>query len=100
MNLQIDATLQYAKGAKSKKTWWPKPIPSDKFIDSPYNTYQNSGLPPTPIANPSVDTVLAALNPRETECLYYFHDDESVFHCTKTYEEHVALLKQYYGRGK
>jgi UPF0755 protein len=100
MNLQIDATLQYAKGAESKRTWWPKPVPNDKYIDSPYNTYQNAGLPPTPIANVSVDAVLAALNPRETECLYYFHDNDSVFHCSITYEEHVASLKKYYGRGK
>lgn len=100
MNLQIDATLQYAKGTDAPKTWWPKPVPDDKYIDSPYNTYQNSGLPPTPIANPSVDAILAALNPRETPCLYYFHDADSGFHCTETYEEHVALLKKYYGRGK
>jgi cell division protein YceG involved in septum cleavage len=100
MNLQIDATLQYAKGTDAPKTWWPKPVPNDKYIDSPYNTYQNSGLPPTPIANPSVDAILAALNPRETECLYYFHDMDSKFHCSKTYEEHVALLKKFYGRGK
>jgi cell division protein YceG involved in septum cleavage len=100
MNLQIDSTLQYAKGTKAPKTWWPKPVPNDKYIDSPYNTYQNSGLPPTPIANPSVDAILAALNPRETECMYYFHDKDSKFHCSKTYEEHVVLLKEYYGRGK
>jgi UPF0755 protein len=100
MNLQIDATLQYAKGTASVKTWWPKPVPDDKYVDSPYNTYQNSGLPPTPIANPSIDAVLAALNPRETTCMYYFHDKKGNFHCAPTYEEHVALLKKFYGRGK
>jgi cell division protein YceG involved in septum cleavage len=100
MNLQIDATLQYAKGTQSKQSWWPKPVPDDKYIDSPYNTYQNSGLTPTPIANPSVDAIVAALNPRETTCMYYFHDSDGGFHCAPTYEEHVRLLKQYYGRGK
>ncbi len=100
MNLQIDATLQYAKGTKSTKTWWPKPVPNDKYIDSPYNTYKNAGLPPTPIANPSADAVLAALNPRETDCLFYFHDRDGGFHCSVTYEGHVTLLKEYYGRGK
>jgi UPF0755 protein len=100
MNLQIDATLQYAKGTDAPKTWWPVPVPKDKYIESPYNTYQNSGLPPTPIANPSVDAVLAALNPRETDCMYYFHDKDSGFHCTETYEDHVAELKKYYGRGR
>lgn len=100
MNLQIDATLQYAKGSKTNQPWWPRVLPSDKYIDSPFNTYKNEGLPPAPIANPSLDAILAALNPTNTECLFYFHDKNAGFHCTKTYEEHVALLKEYYGRGK
>lgn len=100
MRLQIDATLQYAKGSKAEYAWWPKVIPKDKYISSAYNTYKHHGLPPTPIANPSLEAILAALNPKQTECMYYFHDEDSQFHCTKTYEEHVALLKQYYGRGK
>jgi len=101
MNLQIDATLQYAKANTATATsWWPKPVPSDRFRKSPYNTYLNKGLPPTPIANPSVASVLAALNPKNTSCLFYFHDASGGFHCADTYAEHVALLKKYYGRGK
>ena len=101
MNLQIDATLQYAKGTKpSTPVWWPTVRPVDKYIDSPFNTYQNEGLPPEPIANPSLDAIVAALNPRVTDCIFYFHDADSQFHCSPTYEGHVALLKQYYGRGK
>lgn len=100
MNLQIDATLQYAKGSEPSEPWWPRVVPNDKYIASVYNTYKNSGLPPAPIANPSLDSILAALNPRETDCIYYFHDSHAGFHCSKTYAEHVASLKQYYGRGK
>jgi UPF0755 protein len=100
MRLQIDATLQYAKGTHSVTSWWPIPQPKDKYIDSPYNTYLNEGLPPAAIANPSLAAILAALNPVKTPCMYYFHDKDSVFHCTASYEEHVALLKSYYGRGK
>lgn len=101
MPLQIDATLQYAKANTSAtKSWWPTPRPSDRFIKSSYNTYLNKGLPPTPISNPSVASVLAALNPRDTPCLFYFHDSFGGFHCTDTYDEHIALLKKYYGRGK
>lgn len=101
MKLQLDATLQYAKGSRTtERSWWPKPLPSDKYITSPYNTYKHKGLPPTPISNPSIDAILAALNPRITDCMFYFHDDEGGFHCTKTYEEHVALLKQHYGQGR
>ncbi|MCF7815532.1 MAG: endolytic transglycosylase MltG [Candidatus Pacebacteria bacterium] len=100
MNLQIDATLQYAKGSKDVATWWPKVVPSDKYIASVYNTYKNSGLPPSPIANPSIDSILAALNPRKTDCMFYFHDKQAGFHCSSTYEGHVKLLKEYYGSGK
>lgn len=101
MNLQIDATLQYAKANTSAtNNWWPKPLPADRFRKSPYNTYLNKGLPPTPIASPSVASVLAALNPKNTSCMFYFHDSSNGFHCTDTYKEHVALLKKYYGRGK
>lgn len=100
MKLQLDASLQYAKADTSASAWWSKVRPNDKYIKSPFNTYKNVGLPPSPIANPSIAAVLASLNPRETECIFYFHDKDGGFHCTKTYEEHVALLKQYYGRGE
>ncbi len=99
MNLQIDATLQYAK-AQNTKSWWPPVRPADKYIKSAYNTYAHPGLPPTPIANPSVAAVIAALNPKPTDCIFYFHDRYGNFHCAPTYEEHVRLLKKYYGQGK
>lgn len=98
MNLQLDASLQYAKA--TEKNWWPVVRPRDKDIDSPFNTYQHAGLPPEPIANPTLGAILAALNPRNTDCLFYFHDKDGGFHCSPTYEGHVALLKQFYGRGK
>lgn len=101
MPLQLDASLQYTKGSnKNEPKWWPKVKPSDKFVESPYNTYQETGLPPAPIANPSVEAVVAALNPRKTECMFYFHEDDGTFHCTNTYEEHVALLMSMYGQGR
>lgn len=99
MNLQIDATLQYAKSAKTK-SWWPQVLPNDKYISSAYNTYAHKGLPPGPIASPSIATVIAALNPKPTDCIFYFHDKKGEFHCSATYKEHVALLKKYYGQGK
>lgn len=102
MNLQIDATLQYAGAtqAAGRSGWWPTVEPKDKYVKSPYNTYQHAGLPPTPIANPSIAAVIAALNPKKTDCLFYFHDDDGVFHCTRTYAEHVALLRKYFGQGR
>lgn len=98
MPLQLDATLQYAKA--NEKAWWPQVSPNDKFRKSPYNTYDNKGLPPTPIANPSMAAIVAALNPVNTDCLFYFHHEDSGFHCSPTYQGHVALLKKYYGRGR
>ena len=97
MRLQIDATLQYVRGAKKNEPWWPVPVPADKYLKSPFNTYQNAGLPPEPIANPSIDAIIAALNPRETDCLFYFHDTDGTFYCSKTYEEHVAGLRKVFG---
>jgi UPF0755 protein len=100
MRLQLDATVQYAKADGTNDVWWPTVRPKDLSIKSPYNTYLHAGLPPTPIATPSVAAVLAALNPIKTDCLYYFHDNDGQIHCSATYQEHVALLKKYFGRGK
>lgn len=97
MRLQVDATLQYAKASNSGSgDWWPDVKPSDKYIKSPYNTYLHKGLPPTPIASPSVGAILAALNPIETPCLYYFNDKKGEFHCSENYKDHVNLLRKYY----
>lgn len=100
MPLQLDASLQYAKATEYKGAWWPIVVPDDKYIDSPFNTYQHEGLPPAPIANPSVAAIIAALNPKDTDCLFYFHDAEGTFYCTETYEEHVRSLTEVYGQGR
>lgn len=97
MPLQLDATLQYARGSLAAETkWWPAVRPEDKFIDSEFNTYAETGLPPAPIANPSLESIIAALNPRETDCLFYFHDEDGNFYCTTDYEAHKALLRDVY----
>jgi UPF0755 protein len=96
--LQLDATLQYAKASKLQNgKWWPGVLSKDKFIESPYNTYKHAGLPPTPIANPSVAAVVAALNPLKTDCYYYFHDENGDIHCSADYETHTALIEQFFG---
>ncbi|TSC55050.1 MAG: UPF0755 protein [Parcubacteria group bacterium LiPW_30] len=95
MSLDIDATLQYAKGSE-KNGWWPKVLSEDKYIESPYNTYQNKGLPPSPISSPSMAAIQAALNPKKTECLFYLHDKRRNIHCSVTYQEHVKNINRYY----
>ncbi|MDD5490042.1 MAG: endolytic transglycosylase MltG [Candidatus Moranbacteria bacterium] len=95
MNLEIDATVQYARG-KTDKGWW-MPIKSEDItnIDSPYNTYKYKGLPPYPIDSPGIDAIEAVLHPAETDCLYYLHDSNRQIHCSKTYEEHQANIDEY-----
>lgn len=95
MNLEIDATVQYARG-KTDTGWWA-PVTADdiKNIDSPYNTYENKGLPPFPICNPGLDAIDAVLNPAQTDCLYYLHDSNRQIHCAQTLEEHQANIEQY-----
>lgn len=101
MPLQLDASLQYVKGSlTTESNWWPVVKPADKYLPSPFNTYQTAGLPPAPIANPSLEAIIAALNPKTTDCLFYFHDEDGTFYCTETYEEHVALLQKMYGQGQ
>lgn len=100
MPLQLDATLQYIRGEEDSRGWWPIVVPADKFLTSPYNTYANPGLPPTPIANPSTESILAALNPRQTDCIFYFHHTDGSYHCSVTYEEHVQKLRSFYGQGR
>lgn len=94
MRLEIDATLQYARG-KVGDRWWGPVSGADKRVDSPYNTYRHTGLPPTPIDNPGMDAILAALNPAETDCLYYLHAPDTRMYCSRTYEEHLANINAY-----
>jgi hypothetical protein len=95
MPLQLDATLQYARATGAGGSWWPVPRSQDKWIDSPFNTYQNEGLPPHPIANPSVEAILAALNPIATDCLFYIHAAGGAFYCAPTYAEHRQNINRY-----
>ncbi len=94
MKLQMDATLQYAKG-NEEDGWWGQVEPSDKGINSPYNTYKETGLPPSPIANPGLSAIEAAYNPQKTNCMFYIHDKKRKIHCARTYEEHKANIKKY-----
>ena len=95
MKLQMDATLQYAKGSE-EEGWWGEVTPEDKKIKSSYNTYLHIGLPPGAIANPGLDAIFAAYDPQKTDCLFYLHDKKGRIHCTKTYEEHKRNIERYY----
>ena len=92
--LEVDSTLQYIRG-KTKAGWWAPITLADKKIDSPYNTYLNKGLPPTPISNPGIEAISATLNPTKTDCFYYIHDKSGIIHCAITYEEHQKNINEY-----
>lgn len=97
MKLDIDATIQYALGySKEEKNWWRKNLTfEDLKINSPYNTYRNTGLPPTPIANPGIDALNAVINPENTDFLYYISDNTGHLHFAKTLGEQNANIKKY-----
>lgn len=99
MNLEIDATVQYARGDAGAGWWAPITADDIRNIDSPYNTYKNKGLPPTPIGNPGLDAIEAVLSPTETDCLYYLHDTDRRIRCAATYEEHLANIDAYLRSG-
>lgn len=79
--LQSDATLMYETGGAVTAE-------DIQGIDSPYNSYQNAGLPPTPICSPSSEAILATLEPMDSDDLYfYITQDEEYF--SQTYDEHM-----------
>ncbi len=91
MPLQIDATLCFAKGGCP-----PVPNDADKKIDSPYNTYKVSGLPPTPISSVTEAAVRATLAPANVPYLYYVADKDgkSIFATTLAeHERNVARVR-------
>ena len=79
--LQIDATLYYLTGHT--------PTEADKAIDSPYNTYKYPGLPPTPIANPGLASLKAALKPENTGYYYYALGDSGKH---KFFQDYNSML--------
>lgn len=97
MPLQVDATVQYAKGYNAgNKTWWPQVTPEEySSVKSPYNTYLHIGLPPGPICSPGLDSITAAAEPADTEYFYYLHDSKGKIHYAKTGEEHQQNIQKY-----
>ena len=97
MSLGVDPTIQYAVGYdKETKSWWKKELTVDDLaINSPYNTRKVSGIPPTPISNPGLSAIKAALNPSDTNYLYFYSDKKGHLHFGKTLQDHEANIKKY-----
>lgn len=94
MKLDADPTVQYALGYSIlQQNWWTSPLTLiDLQVNSPYNTYINPGLPPTPIANPSLAALRAVAFPEESSFLYFrARCDGSGFHeFSETFDEHLS----------
>ncbi|QBK26314.1 endolytic transglycosylase MltG [Ureibacillus thermophilus] len=95
MPLQTDPSVLYALGGHKERVLY-----EDLEVQSPYNTYINPGLPPGPIANAGVVSIEAALNPTDTEYLYFLADQDGNNHFAKTYEEHLQNKNLYINNKK
>ncbi len=93
MKLQADPTIQYALNGK-----WRRLLHSDLRIDSPYNTYKFSGLPPGPINNPGQEAILAALNPEKHKYIFFVADGTGGHKFSENYGKHLMAVKEYRSR--
>jgi len=91
MMLQIDATVVYVLGALPEDGLSQE----DLQIDSPYNTYVVTGLPPTPISGVRVASLQAAADPDESEYLYFLTDEDGKAQFAETFEEFLELQEEY-----
>ena len=92
MPLQSDTTIQYILGVQKKEI-----SIADTKIDSAYNTYLYAELPPGPIASPSISTINAVLDPKQTNYLYFVADLEGHHHFTETYQDHLKEIERIHG---
>ena len=98
MRLQTDPTVIYGIGANFNGNITRK----DLRTATPYNTYMMSGLPPTPIATPSRESIYAALHPQAGDELYFVADGSGGHYFSKTHEEHLKAVQRMlkYNRSK
>lgn len=84
MNLAADSTVNFVFNYEKKRIFY-----KDLEVDSPYNTYKYKGLPPAPIANPTVSSVEAVYNPAKTDYLFFVTKGGGEHFFSKTYREHI-----------
>jgi UPF0755 protein len=90
MPLQVDAVFRYVNGKHSFTL-----SSEDLKEDSPYNTYTRKGLPPTPITNPGLTSIKAAIYPRKSNYLYYLTGKDGEMYYAVTHDEHVLNKEKY-----
>lgn len=90
MPLQVDAVFKYIVGRGGTNI-----TKADLKIESPYNTYKNKGLPPGPINNPGLSSIVAAINPSPSPYLFYLHDKYGNIHYAVNYSQHSSNARRY-----
>lgn len=100
--LEADPTVQYALAEDPKSVaqfgYWKASLTDDDLeIDSPYNTYRVAGLPPTPIAAPRLDSIMAVIEPADTNYLYFVAKPDGSHAFAETLEEHQRNIEEYQG---
>ncbi len=98
--LQADPTVQYAVGPAigtlNQASYWKRELTAqDLQSGSPYNTYAKPGLPPGPIANPGIDSILAVLQPAQTNFLYFVARPDGSHAFSATFDEHQRNVERY-----
>ena len=96
--LQVDASIQYALGYQADEhSWWKKNLSAaDLKINSPFNSYIDRGLPPSPICNPGLASLVGVVNAdTKTPYWYYMSDKNGRMHFSTTIEEHNANVRKY-----
>lgn len=91
MRLQSCATVEYLFDYKKQRL-----LDKDLWIESPYNTYRNKGLPPGPISNPGEKSIEAAMNPAKTNYLYFVAGDDHRHTFSEEYKDHLKAKADLY----
>lgn len=95
MPLQADATIEYVLDTPLGQLPPGQLAANLRELDSPYNTYQVTGLPPTPIGNPGEQAIAAVLNPVTSDYLFYITGNDGVFYYAETYDQHLVHIERY-----
>lgn len=97
MPLQVDATVQYVRDnyIKNGNYWQPLKANDINNISSPFNTYKNTGLTPSPICSPGYNSLYAAFHPTDSDYFFYISDPNGVMHYAKTLDEHNLNIAKY-----